>query len=445
MEDYAPAEQLSQKLAERLGTFVWPLLVSLDAKLDKRLVRTFLRTLHAIIGLRHNRYGLLLSELGGYILGPEQAPAGTKRLSNLLRSKKWGYQLISRFLWQQAHESVDQLEAKADTALVVWDESVVEKPDSLAVEGLGPVRSSKAARLKRIKPGYFNPPGGRPIFVPGMHWFGLLVVGFAGTPVVAAMRWWSTRGKFARTRQAIAAQLLRRCAVAWQQRVIHVWDRGYASGPWLGQAFRFKVRFVLRWKKRQKLVDAKGLRNAWRITQGKRSLDHRLLWDNRRRCWRKVGLVYAQVHHPDYPAQPLWLVVARSGRPGQPPWYLLTNEPVHSVEAAWTVIFIYARRWQIELAFRFAKTELALESPRLWAWANRLKLMLMVTLVYAFLLSLLDSTLQPLRQLLLRHWGHRTGKRYREASIPLYRLRAALSRLWLAQPPPFFSAWENSG
>lgn len=43
------------------------------------------------------------------------------------------------------------------TALVIWDESVIEKPESIALEGLGPVRSSKAARLKRIKPGYFNP------------------------------------------------------------------------------------------------------------------------------------------------------------------------------------------------------------------------------------------------------------------------------------------------
>ena len=45
------------------------------------------------------------------------------------------------------------------TALVIWDESVIEKPESIALEGLGPVRSSKAARLKRIKPDYFNPPG----------------------------------------------------------------------------------------------------------------------------------------------------------------------------------------------------------------------------------------------------------------------------------------------
>jgi hypothetical protein len=167
------------------------------------------------------------------------------------------------------------------------------------------------------------------------------------------------------------------------------------------------------------LSDAKGTRNAWRITQGKRSLDQQLLWDKRRPCWRKVGLLYAPVYHPDYPDQPLWLVVARPGRSGQSLWYLLTNEPIDSLEAAWRIVFAYARRWQIEMAFRFSKSDRALESPRLWAWANRLKLLLRVTLVYAFLLSLLDSTFLSLRHQLLRHWRHRTGKRYRESSIPL--------------------------
>ncbi len=49
------------------------------------------------------------------------------------------------------------------------------------------------------------------------------------------------------------------------------------------------------------------------------------------------------------------------------------------------------------MAYRYVKSELALESPRLWFWHNRLKLLLMTTLVYAFLLSLLEPDLEPLR------------------------------------------------
>ena len=83
---------------------------------------------------------------------------------------------------------MQQLAQKQQEALCIWDESVIEKPESIALEGLCAVRSSKAARLKRIKPGYFNPPGGRPVFVPGMNWVSLLVMGFQGPPVVTAMR-----------------------------------------------------------------------------------------------------------------------------------------------------------------------------------------------------------------------------------------------------------------
>ncbi len=61
-----------QKLGQQLVEFVMLLLVVLDEKLDKWLVRTFLRTLQAMVALRHNRYGLLLSELGGYILNRDK-------------------------------------------------------------------------------------------------------------------------------------------------------------------------------------------------------------------------------------------------------------------------------------------------------------------------------------------------------------------------------------
>lgn len=130
----------------------------------------------------------------------------------------------------------------------------------------------------------------------------------------------------------------------------------------------------------------------------------------------------------------LFLVVSRP-RQGRSLWYLLTNEPIHCNEDAWHVVFAYARRWQVEMSYRFGKSELAMESLRLWSWANRLKLLLMVTLVYSFLLSLLHPDLQPLCQQLLRYNCHRTGKRSRNSSTPLYRLRSALSRLWLAYPP----------
>jgi hypothetical protein len=170
---------------------------------------------------------------------------------------------------------------------------VLEKPETLKNDDLCAVRSSKARRLKHIRPGFFNPPGGRPICVPGLHWLGLLILGHSGTPTVAAMQWWTRRGERASDQQTQLEQLLR-------------------------------------------------------------------------------------------------------------------------------------------YSWRYSKSELAMESPRVWTWERREKLLLMVTLVYAFLLSLLDASFEMLRSWLLRCWCHRTGKRSREVAAPLYRLRSALSRLWQA-------------
>lgn len=438
-------EDVSAFLSAELQLFLQPLLLWLDEQLDKRLVRTFIQTIAIIISFRHSQHGLLLSELGGYLLSPDKAPAGTKRISNLLRSRRWGYELIERFLWQRGEVRVQELNESQQEALCIWDESVVEKPESIALEGLCAVRSSKAVRLKRIKPGYFNPPGGRPIFVPGMNWVSLLVMGFQGPPVVTAMRWWTTRGKLKSDKRTEEKKLLRQCAQRWGTGVLHVWDRGFAGFPWLQEALSYPVRFILRWPKHQHLRDLHGrTHSAWKVTRGKRSQSFRYLWDARHRCWRKTGITYQIVSHPKRPEHNLWLVVSRPGK-GRAPWYLLTSKPILFPDDAWRIVLAYARRWQVEMSYRYAKSELAMESPRLWFWHTRLKLLLMASLAYAFLLSLLDSFFEPIRTWLLRFFCHRTGKRHQDVSLPLYRLRSALSRLWLAHPPPLLSNFHFLG
>ena len=71
---------------------------------------------------------------------------------------------------------------------LLTNESVIEKPESLKAERLCAVRSSKARRLKRIKPGYYNPPSGRPVFVPGLNWLQVVVTGMKGAPALAHIR-----------------------------------------------------------------------------------------------------------------------------------------------------------------------------------------------------------------------------------------------------------------
>jgi len=434
----------AHRLSRHLVTFLAPLLRTLDQQLDRRLVSTFLATLIAVVQWRNRAHGLLLSELGAYLLSPEQAPAGTKRLSNLLRSSRWSASLIADWLWQQADGCIQALCTAGQAAFLVWDASVLEKPETLKNDDLCAVRSSKARRLKRIRPGFFNPPGGRPICVPGLHWLGLLVLERTGAPTLAAMHWWTTRGERASTERAELQQMLDRAVRWWGRRVVHVWDRGFASAAWVQRMLEADIRFVLRWKKRNKLLDGWGeARKAWEITRGKRSWEYRHLRDSHTGERHKVGVVAVCVTHPAHP-QPLWLVVARPGRHYEP-WYLLTSEPIRTAEEAWAVVLAYGRRWQIECAWRYSKSELAMESPRVWTWERREKLLLMVTLVYAFLLSLLESEWEVLRMWLLQSWCHRTGKRSREVAAPLYRLRSALSRLWQAYLPSPGTLRLNSG
>jgi hypothetical protein len=186
--DVGDTTGLASILSVRLGDFLSPLLLRWDRAVDRRLVKTFAATISILLEQRHRASGLLLSELGAFLAGPEHAPAGTKRLSNLLRSRRWTSGLLGDFLWSEADRRLRDLLCRARSALVIWDESVLEKPESIALEGLSSVKSARAARLKRIKKGYYTPPGGPPVFVPGMHWLALLLVGESGPPTLAKMR-----------------------------------------------------------------------------------------------------------------------------------------------------------------------------------------------------------------------------------------------------------------
>lgn len=344
-------------------------------------------------------------------------------------------------MWRRAGNRIGELEAEGKQPQLLWDESAVEKSESVASEDLCGVRSSKAARRMRIKPGYPKPPTFRPVFVPGLPAMGLVIAGMQGVPLLANLTFWTRRGVHATSHAEVSALLFVECVKRWGSRLLHVCDRGYAGTTWVTRFVEAQVDFVMRWRPKYHLLDAKGKRSSGRMTVGKRSVDHRLVWDARHHCERSVGILYFPVHHPALPDTPLWLVV---GRPkNYAAWHFLTNIPIESVDDAWRILFTYTRRWQIEMAFRFLKSELAIESPRLWFWENRLKLLAIVALLYSFLLTLLYPTFERLRTYLLSTWCKRTGKRHRNTPMPLYRLRYAISRLLLSHPVPWL--YQNSG
>ena len=162
-------KQDSRELENQCWEFLKPFLEEVHKKIDRRLVKTLLDLVLVILIHRHRNSGLLLSELGDHLLGGERGPAGVKRIASLLHSVKWHSVWILNYLWRIANTKIKALVAQKEEVYAIWDESVLEKPESLQAEGLCAVRSTKAARLKRIKPGYFNPPTERPIFVPGFN------------------------------------------------------------------------------------------------------------------------------------------------------------------------------------------------------------------------------------------------------------------------------------
>jgi Transposase DDE domain len=432
-KEIEPSER-SQWYGRSLFCFLEPLVRELDATVDKRPLRTLVQTVEAIIAFRDRSHGLLLSELGDAMDGLGRG-GGTKRLSTLIHHQGWKAKQIEEFLLWRADEQIAQWEAGGEDGLLIWDSTVLEKPESLKAEGLCAVRSSKAQRLTHVKKGYYHPPGA-PIFVPGLHGIGLLLAGRVnrqGPAMLAALRWWTSRGPLASYEKDENCKLLRLAIQRWGRSLIHVFDRGYCGSPWLGVLRGFQVRFILRWKTNYHLLDAQGVkRAAWKIARGKPGLAPRTIWDAVHHRNLEGRVLFFPVTHPDFPDWPLTLVVGR--RKGEKPWYLLTNEVVETAEDAWKVVMAYARRWQIEMAFRNLKSEMAIQSLRVYDWEARLKLLGLLTLAYAFLMDLMRQEGRTARDWLIEYACHRTGCHLREVEIPFTRLRIALAKLWLAYP-----------
>lgn len=143
---------------------------------------------------------------------------------------------------------------------------------------------------------------------------------------------------------------------------MHVFDRGYCGGPWLGALRCFNVRFIVRFKHRYHLLDAQGeKRAAWTIARGKVGQAPGTIYDAFHRCHVQGSVLFFQVTHPDFPDWPLTLVVGR--RKGLEPIYLLTNEEVNTAEDAWKVVLAYIRRWRIEMTFRHLKSDMGMKTP----------------------------------------------------------------------------------
>ena len=238
------------ELIEKVLTFITPTMQELEERIDKRFSYTFFDSIVGILSFRDRVNSLLLSELGGYINGPKHAPAGTKRISNLLRNKDWDYTIIEQTLQNKAKERLSAPSEKGKQWLMHWDDSVLEKAESWKIEGLCPVFSSKASRITRIKPGYYNNYGR--ICVPGFEWSACILSSMIDTPTICTMKWWTTKGEHKESRSNILYRMLRESSQIVTQteaEVWHVFDRGYANTTTLDYLINhFNQQFIIRWK-----------------------------------------------------------------------------------------------------------------------------------------------------------------------------------------------------
>ena len=253
------------------------------------------------------------------------------------------------------------------------------------------------------------------------------------------MSWWTTRGKFKEDPDNIIFRLLRKLHQHIGKVALHVLDRGYANEKMLRYLFCFEQDFVIRWKKNHLLDHRdKGCKKTHLLARSFKGKKSKIVRDKVRKKDKHVTIAWAAVTHPEYTDNQLYLVIVRDKNNYNGPMYLITSLPIETPAQAWEIMFTYMHRWEAEQGFRYLKSEMGLEPPRLWFWDNRMKLMAIVTLVYDFLLKVLRNW-ESWLQLFFKRWCHRTGKRYRDASIPLYRLRMAIANC-------LFCLWaQNSG
>jgi hypothetical protein len=123
---------------------------------------------------------------------------------------------------------------------------------------------------------------------------------------------------------------------------------------------KLQVSFEIRWKKGHYFYDVEGVKKKlWQIGRGKKYLAHKEMRDLHTGQKMPCDIWWAPVRHEAY-TQQLSLVRVRAKNEVM---YIVTNVRVKTEAQAWEIVFAYRRRWQIELAFRYNKSELALESP----------------------------------------------------------------------------------
>ena len=367
---------------------------------------------------------LLLTELGTLLSGSDHGNAGVKRIGNLLRSENGSSTIIADFLKSITHNRIENMRSKNVRPLLIWDRSVLEKQESMRLEGLSPVISSKAKRLSRIKPGYYNSPVKGFINVPGFKVEAAVLTALSEGTSLFECNVYSLTGLYKEWWSNFMWYGFENMNNHSNNDVFHVFDSGYANTTLLEFSERFNEKFLVRWISNKHLIDAKGKRLTHHISRGMKNKSFKVTYDKERK--RNAGklITWKKIRHPEMGNQEYTLSVVREKNRKGSPIYLLTNLDIKTKQQAWEMLCSYMKRWEVEQMFRCCKAEIGMQSIRVQTWESRLKLFGIALLIYEFLKEIIQKR---------RHYVERLINIYaplfglKRSNVPFYRLRKAFA------------------
>ena len=147
--------------------------------------------------------------------------------------------------------------------------------------------------------------------VTGMHGTGAFIAGREGIPKRALLSWWTTKGDDATKTRNQEEEMIRKCIRKGGNILVHVFDRGSASGPWLQVLQTLHVHCVIRWIKKRNFFAMTGEeKKVGEIGRGKKYLAHQEIFDVQTGQKMPCDIWWTSVWHASY-ASPLYCVKVR--------------------------------------------------------------------------------------------------------------------------------------
>ncbi len=205
--------------------------------------------------------------------------------------------------------------------------------------------SRNAKQLNRSrKKLVFNLTAAKSIMAIGMQSTGALIPKMERPVKGSLMRSRTRIGEDATKMRELEEDLLRICVRTWGDLLIHVFDRGYSSGPCLLLLQSRRVQFVIHPKKMQSLFTKKSQHRGL----GTRSIAHRVICATQTGVELSWDIRWALVWHPSYDYQ-LYTIILRLRKKI---WSLVTNKRPMRAKQAWNIVCLYRRECQIKTSFR---------------------------------------------------------------------------------------------